>query len=121
MKSKLLLFSAVAVMGFSVNSYAGAGKGITRCIEETVEQDLSETALAAVLSTTFAPTGTTAWVICVGVNSAEIKRETLKQEATGLLEEGKLNVPSSLGKYAFEKNLSLEDAAAQILSIESAQ
>lgn len=117
MRSKLLLLSVFIGIGFSVNSHAGIGKGTIHCIEETTNQKPIEIALTALISTVFAPTGTTVWVICVGINSAEINTYIIQKEATMFKEEnGKIFNPSYLGRYAADKNISLDEAAEKVLN-----
>ncbi len=119
MNSKKFFISFIILMTLTASAHAEITKGVTACLRESSNDSVSEKALGLALSTTTPPTATTAFIICAGVNSAEINGHMLQKEATLLNEENKIYVPSFLGAYAEKRGLSLGDAANEVLGNEA--
>ena len=67
------------------------------------------------LTTATAPSTSTTALICFVSGDAEVNSVMLQKEATMLAEENKIFVPSFLGTYADEKNMSIYEAAEDLL------
>ncbi len=108
MKSNLVIciFALVATL---TSSFAHA-----RC-SNGKDPDAGEVFLALITTTTLPPLTTTSIIACVIADSAEVNQAMIQREATMVVEENKMYVPSFLGTYADQQNMELRDAAKDVL------
>ncbi len=78
--------------------------------------DLDEIAVGLLVSTTVPPLTTTILIGCAGAfDHAQVNKAMIQKEATMLVEENKIYVPSFLGAYADRNNMDLREAAQDVL------
>lgn len=105
-----LKFIFIALMTTVLSSMAQAGS-----CSSGGRADVEEVFLGLITTTTAPPLTITSLIACAIVDSAEVNNAMVQKEATMLVEENKIFVPSFLGTYADQNNMELHEAAQDIL------
>ncbi len=71
--------------------------------------------LVLITTTTTPPIATTTVINCVMADSAEVNKMMIQREATMVVEENKMYVPSFLGSYADQHNMEFREAAKDVI------
>ena len=79
------------------------------------DPDPADVFLGLVTTTTAPPLTITSLIACAIVDSAEVNNAMIQKEASMLIEENKIFVPSFLGAYADQKNIHIREAAQDVL------
>lgn len=66
-------------------------------------------------ATTVPPVGTSITLVCIAGGGAELDKEMVLREATMLVEENKIFIPSFLGTYAEQHKMDIREAAQDVL------
>ncbi len=105
-----LKFIFVALVTTALSSMAQAGS----CGSNS-GADVVQVFLDLITTTTAPPLTITSLIACAIVDSAEVNNAMIQKEATMLVEENKIFVPSFLGAYADHRKMQLHEAARDVL------
>ena len=72
--------------------------------------------MLAITTTTAPPLTLTTFIFCALDERAEVNQVMIQKEASMLLEENKIFVPSFLGTYANKRNMNIREAAQDVLA-----
>lgn len=107
---KNFLFLLVAVITLATSNLAQA-----KSCDDGSDPEPGAIFLGLITMTTLPPLTTTTLIACAIADSAEVNQAMIQKEATMVVEENKIFVPSFLGAYADHHNMDIRSAAQDVL------